>query len=310
MRTGDRARFEGWYFKHSTGGGVYSFIPGLSVGPSGEKSAFLQIIYPGGSRFLRYGAEEYRADPDACSVRIGDSRFDASGAHLSVSKDGTEIGGEIRYSAFRPIRRSLWCPTAMGPFSYLRSLECSHDVVSLSHAISGTLDLCGETVDFTGGTGYIERDAGRSFPSAWVWYQCCGFSRPDDCVMLAAARIPLGKRSSFPGLICICSAGGREYRLATYCGGRLEYAGQTGNGFLLRVRQGTLRLTIRVRVTRGHALLAPLMGDMTRTIREYPCCDSRVRLTRGGEVLLESEGRCAGFERVGAFSELCPGAGR
>ena len=309
MDARSRARFEGWYFKHGTGRGVYSFIPGLSVGPEGEKSAFLQVIAPGGSRFLRYAPEEYRADPASCSVRIGDSRFDRSGARLSVSRDGTEIRGEIRYSEFRPIRRSVYCPTAMGPFSYLRFMECSHDVVSLSHGLSGSLNLCGETVDFTGGTGYVERDAGRSFPSAWVWYQSCGFSRPDDCVMLAAARIPLGKKLEFPGLICICAAGGREYRLATYCGGRLEYAGQTGDGFLLRARQGSLRLTIRVRPARGHALLAPLMGDMTRTIREYPCCDSAVRLARGGEILLQGEGRCAGVERVGPLSGLCPGSG-
>mgnify|MGYP000856607681 CR=1 FL=1 len=307
---GERARFEGWYFKHSTQRGVYSFIPGLSVAPTGEKYAFLQAISPGGSRFLRYAPGEYAADPDSCSVRIGDSFFGPSGACVSVSRDGARIRGLIRYSAFRPIRRSFYCPTAMGPFSYLRFLECFHDVVSLSHGLSGLLDWNGETVDFSGGTGYIERDAGRSFPRAWIWYQSCGFPRPEDCVMLAAARVPFRAGRSFPGLICICSAGGREYRLASYYGGRLVRAERAADGFLICAKQRSLRLEIRVRPRDGHALLAPLLGNMTRTIREYPCCDSRVRLVRGARVLLEGEGRCAGFEQAGPLSDLRRGAGQ
>ena len=300
-----RGRFEGWYFKHSVGGRVFSFIPGLSVGPAGERSAFLQVVSTQGSHFFRFPPEAYHADPDACRIRVGDSRFDRSGASLAVAQDGVEISGRIGYSGLHPIRRSLWSPTLMGPFSYLRFLECSHDVVSLHHTLSGSLRFDGEEVDFTGGTGYIERDAGRSFPRAWIWYQSCDFPRPGDCVMLAAAWIPLGALS-FPGLLCVCSAGGEEYRLATYSGGRLERLERRGDCLGLLARQGALSLRIRVRADRGRELLAPLLGDMTRTIREYPCCESDVLLKRGGEVLLRGAGACAGFEQVGEIGDLLP----
>lgn len=298
-----KPRFEGWYFKHSAGGKTFCLIPGLSVGNGGEKTAFLQILSAEGSRFFRFPPEEYRADPAACLIRIGDSVFSRSGLKLSVLQDGERIFGRIGYSALRPIGRSIWNPTLMGPFSYLRFLECSHDIVSLSHELSGFLNVNGKTVDFTGGRGYIESDAGRSFPRAWVWYQSNGFSRPGDCVMLAAAKVPVAG-ISFPGLLCVCSVGGREYRMATYRGGGLERVERSPGETVLQARQGRLFLEIRVRTGEGRKLLAPSMGSMTRKIREFPCCDSRVRLTSGGRVLLEDTGACAGFELAGNPADL------
>ncbi|WP_267459175.1 hypothetical protein [Caproicibacter fermentans] len=43
---------------------------------------------------------------------------------------------------------------------------------------------------------------------------------------------------------------------------------------------------------------------MSRAIREYPCCDSAVRLTEGKKVLLEDRGACAGLEQVGGLDEF------
>lgn len=282
---------------------MYSFIPGRATGSDGKRTAFLQMISREGSRFFRYPAESFHTDPKKLFVSVGDSVFSAAGADLSVSQGGIEVSGRLRYSAFQPIRRSVYCPTVMGPFSYLRFLECSHDVVSMNHKLDGELSINGKTVSFAGGTGYIERDAGKSFPKAWVWYQSNRFSQPGNSVMLAAARVPVGL-FSFSGLLCVCRAGGREYRLATYYGGRLERAFRSGNGIGLIARQGGDRLEIRVRASGGQELKAPLLGDMTRAIREFPCCDSAVLLTRNGTVVMKDRGVCAGFEQVGDLREF------
>ncbi len=52
------------------------------------------------------------------------------------------------------------------------------------------LTINGEPMDLTGGRGYIEKDWGTSFPSAWIWMQCNTFDTPDTSFMLSYARIP------------------------------------------------------------------------------------------------------------------------
>lgn len=68
---------------------------------------------------------------------------------------------------FTPLRSDI-----MGPFRFLPGMECSHGVISMGHSLEGKLDLNGKRIDFSGGTGYVETDRGRSFPSAYLWTQC------------------------------------------------------------------------------------------------------------------------------------------
>ena len=68
---------------------------------------------------------------------------------------------------------------------FLPGMECSHGVISMTHALEGALSINGRTLDFTGGTGYIETDRGRSFPHAYLWAQCAWGSHSG--FMLSAA---------------------------------------------------------------------------------------------------------------------------
>ena len=292
------AWFEGWYFKHCVSGRVLSLIPGEAADASGRKTAFMQVISSEGSHFIRFPHREYRADPEHCVIRLGENFFSRSGIRLSVHRGGVDLEGAVTYSNPQPIRRTLLCPTAMGPLAYLPLLECRHDVVSLSHGLSGSLTVNGERISFDGGIGYIEKDAGRSFPEAWLWYQCCGFERPGDSAMIAAASVRLGTLR-FPGLLCIFRAAGEEHRLATYLGGRVTLLEKRGGHVFLEARQRDYRLRLRVTPSAGQFLLAPALGDMRRSIREYPCCDSRILLTKGERILLTGTGGCAGFEWSG-----------
>lgn len=292
------AWFEGWYFKHCVSGEVLSLIPGEAEDASGRKSAFLQVISCAGSHFFRFSHGEYRADPERCILRLGESFFSRSGIRISVHRDGADIEGAVAYSRPQPIRRTLLCPTAMGPLAYLPFPECRHDVISLSHELSGVLTVNGERIVFNGGTGYIEKDAGRSFPEAWLWYQSCGFEHPGDSVMFAAATVRCGALR-FPGLLCICRAAGEEHRLATYLGGKVTLLEKRGGRVFVEARQRDYRLRLGVAPVSGYSLLAPVLGDMRRSIREYPCCDSRILLTKGNRMLLSGAGACAGFEQSG-----------
>ena len=45
-------------------------------------------------------------------------------------------------------------------------MQCSHGVISMGHPLEGSVRLNGETIDFSGGTGYIETDRGRFLADA------------------------------------------------------------------------------------------------------------------------------------------------
>ena len=73
---------------------------------------------------------------------------------------------------------------------------------------------------FEGGLGYVEKDSGTSFPRSYLWMQCNDF--PSACsIMISIAHIPFCG-SSFRGCICAIVYQGREYRLATYKGVKVQ----------------------------------------------------------------------------------------
>ena len=192
--------FAGWYYKHQRQDDMIAFIPGRA-----ESGAFVQMLTPEGSRQFMLPELSVKGD----SVRAGDCLFSPDGCRVDLPG----VRGEIVYGKLTPLRRDI-----MGPFRYL-PMECRHGVVSMAHTLSGSLMVDGVRHCFDGGMGYVEKDSGTSFPSAYQWLQCNDFPQP--CALMAAlARIPLGK-GGFTGCICSILYRGREYRFATYGGVRI-----------------------------------------------------------------------------------------
>ena len=182
----------------------------------------------------------------------------------------------------------------MGPFRHIRWMECNHGIVSLSHRLAGSLCINGRMVDFTQGLGYIEKDWGRSFPSAYLWTQCgwLGASQ-SSTVMLSVADIPM-LGGHFTGCIGAVWLDGQEYRLATYRGATVCKC--TAREVI--VRQGKMQLQARLIESRPHPLRAPTNGGMSRIIHESPACKVRYRFWNNGLLALDRVGNSAGFEAV------------
>ena len=153
--------------------------------------------------------------------------------------------------------------------------------------------LNGEAIDFTGGTGYIEADSGRSFPDWYTWVHCNSFER--DCsIMVSVAQIPFcGLR--FRGCICVVWLDGREYRLATYNGVKILRC-EPGR---IELRQGKYRLLAETDTHEGVELSAPRFGTMSRAIRESLSCPARFRFMDGDAVLFDGESTGASYEWAG-----------
>ena len=223
--------FEGWYFKQQArDGSSLALIPALHIDGRGRSSASLQVISDQGSWWLEYPGNALERASGAFQMKLGGGGYGRGGLRIEEKRDGLDLRGAIQFGPFTPLGSDI-----MGPFRFVPGMECRHGVVSMCHTLTGALSLNGRAIDFTGGAGYIETDRGRSFPSAYLWTQCL-WAAGRGSIMLSIATIPLAA-GSFTGCICAVIHKGREYRLATYRGCRVER--WSGRGAL--VRQGKYR---------------------------------------------------------------------
>lgn len=253
--------FEGWYLKHQTDSTSISLIPAFHRDKNGSPSVSIQIISPDYQGCAWFSADQFQVSEDTFDVQIAENHFSEHGIDLNLSIDSCSIRGHLSYEPFTRLHKHI-----MGPFQYLNFMQCNHGILSLSHTLQGTLEINGSAVDFSGGTGYIEKDWGSSFPQSYLWTQG-SFTSPSGspgCIFLSIAHIPM-LGFSFTGCIGIVFYEGKEYRFATYHKASVLHWGPDGAS----VSQGRWKLHVtRTGNDQSRPLHAPQHGDMSRTVYE------------------------------------------
>ncbi len=295
--------FEGWYFKNVSADmhTIYSFIPGISK-DAADPHAFIQVLNgsSGASSYVRFDPSAFSFDARKFAIAIGDNRFSADSIELAIDENDISVHGTLRYEGLSPFPSSLRSPGIMGWYSYIPSMECKHAVVSADHSIVGAVDIDGQTHDFSGGTGYIEKDWGTSFPESWIWLQCNNFSRDHLSLFLSVAKIPwLGR--FFLGFICFVYVDGRYYTFATYNRSTIRSIDFKDPVLQVSLGNSAYRLDIRAVQGAGGHLRAPVGssrdGVMSRVIKES--INSRVEFElfdAAGASLVKDQGGAAGLE--------------
>lgn len=270
--------FEGWYLKVQTRDGKgLALIPALHIDVEGGHSASLQVIADDQSWWLEYADTQFQASEECFHVQMGANSFSTQGVKINIEQNGCSLLGALQFGSFEQLKSDI-----MGPFRFIPGMECSHGIISMGHALDGTLALNGEIFVFSGGTGYIETDRGHSFPSAYLWTQCAWRDNQLSSLMLSIATIPLSK-IRFTGCICAILYNGQEYRLATYRGAKVEAWSQNG----AVIRQGKYRLKVEVLEGNGQPLRAPVEGSMQRTIHESLCTKAHYLFWIGSDLLFD-----------------------
>lgn len=275
--------FEGWYFKNNIGNKTISFIPAIHADISRQKTASIEVITNDFTKMVEYPAEFFKADRDFIVISIANNVFSRRGIQLDIDDGDLKIKGSLVYNDFTPPLYDI-----MGPFAYIPFLQCRHSLISLRHSINGQLSINGSETMFENGVGYIEGDRGSSFPKRYIWTQC---NFENNSLMLAVADIPF-LRMKFTGIIASVLINGQEYRMATYLGAHVVSIDSN----CVTIKQGDLMLTAELLEDNGQNLHAPVMGGMTRFIRENISCRVRYFFTKGNNVLLDFESDKAGFE--------------
>jgi tocopherol cyclase len=301
-----RNYFEGWYFKLVTRdqGTALSVIPGISTA-RGDAHSFIQVLqpYPGRTAYVRYPIQRFAASKRLFYVNIEENFFTAGGMVLNVRNPELNLKGTLDFTDITPFPKGLFRRGIMGPFGFIPFMECYHGIVNIRHKITGSLTIDGKEVDFSEGAGYIEKDWGRSFPTAWIWFQS-HFAESDATVMFSLADIPfLGRR--FCGILSFLCIGGRYYAIATYNGARVRSFSLGERSFSIHLQNKKYELFIKADHSESGLLKAPVKGMMQRDIRETLKARSYVEFkTAEGGMVFQGQNSRTGLEICGDVQSL------
>jgi hypothetical protein len=303
--TKKRSYFEGWYFKlvNASGSRAMALIPGIAMDAKGVQHAFVQVLDGTHKKtvYHKFKAGEFIPASNRFEVAVGKNRF--SDQELQVALD--QCVGKIRFKQLVPWPKPFYSPGIMGPFAYVPRMECYHGIVSMDHALEGSLELNGEQIDFTGGRGYIEKDWGHSFPSAYIWLQTNHFSEEDISLKASVARVPwMG--TAFVGFIAGCWFRGKLIQFTTYNLSKLIYCRADQHQVHLQLQNPSYSLDIEVERGEATALAAPILGLMEGRIEETMYARTKVVLKekRSGRLLYEGVGMNTGLEVAGDVQTL------
>ena len=302
--------FEGWYFKivDAPERYAFAFIPGISMGKTGENHAFIQVL--DGKKcttaYHRFESQDFQPSSEIFDLKLAKNQFSIQ----QMTLDLPNVKGHLRFENTTPLPKLLGAPGIMGWYSFVPFMECYHGIVSLNHKISGFLTINDEKIDFTNGRGYIEKDWGVSFPKAWFWLQTNHFntsnfedSDTNDISLLASvAHIPwMG--NYFVGHLVVFWFKNKVYRFATYTGAKMK-AKLEANHIQLAFKDGKNTLEIEATRAGTGSLISPIQGEMTGKVNESLQAIIHIRFFEQDNLIFEGQGRNAGLEAAGDIDVL------
>jgi len=302
--------FEGWYFKlvDPTEAHRYAVIAAVfKTEAEDTPHAFVQVNdnVSGKMTYARYPLDAFRAAQDRFAVHIGPNFFSEEAIRLNLRTGEMRMQGALRFHEIKPWPATLTAPGAMGWYAWVPRMECYQGVVSFDHAIEGVLEIDGDSVDFTGGRGYIEKTWGQSFPSAWIWLQSNHFASPETSLFGAISMIPWIGRT-FRGFMAGLLHQGTLYRFTTYTGAETEHLAVAPEQIEWVLRDRLYRLEIVADRGETIDLRGPSKVDMGVRVPEAlnAAVDVRLSTRKGNHVIFEGNGRNAGLEVVGDLETL------
>lgn len=300
-----RNYFEGWYFKivNAIGTKAFAIIPGIAMDPEGNKHSFIQLL-DGKKRtatYNRFAAEDFVPSSRTFHIDIQKNSF--SDKYIRLDIEG--VNADLRFSENIGWPKPLYAPGIMGPFAFVPFMECYHGIVSMDHKIDGFIKINNEMIDFNGGRGYIEKDWGRSFPSAYFWMQSNHFSSEGVSLKCAVAKIPWMK-SSFTGFIAGLWLHDRLIRFTTYNQSKLRKSFANEKEVEIVLENKNYLLEILVHRDGATQLASPILGFMNGRIEESMTSSVALMLTdkKNKKVLFSDTGINTALEVAGNIREI------
>ncbi|MBN2088012.1 hypothetical protein JW964_00275 [candidate division KSB1 bacterium] len=302
--------FEGYFFKlvDATGKNILAIIPGIFIGTQqNETHAFIQILDGQNHRstYHRFPIEKFSTSNTKFKFQIGENIFQADQIDLNLDDAARTLIGKVKFSRQKPWPVRFISPGVMGWYRFVPFMECYHGVLSMDHSLSGTLSLDQEIIDFTGGRGYIEKDWGKSFPSAYIWIQSNHFEVNGISFFCSVAKIPW-LSGSFRGFLAGFLWQDRFYRFTTYTGAVLESLQVTDSEIKLKISDKKFILMITAVRHTGGLLHAPYDLKMLKRVSESLNAEVKIHFYEkiSRNLLFSGSGQHTGLDVNGKLEEI------
>ncbi len=300
----------------------WAVIPGVFHHPDpGLRHAFVQILDGMTSQvnYHRFPLKDFWASGTKLEIRIGRNIFTGEGLTLDLDDGVQQIRGKIQFGSLTPWPVKILSPGVMGPYRFTPFMQTYHGVLSLDHALTGSLEIQGKEVNFSGGRGYMEKDWGKTFPRAYIWMQSNHFPEPGISITASVATIPW-LTGWFRGFLVGVLVEERLYRFATYLGTEIKSLtvndDQVAWALIGKSRSDPERecpayqLTILAERGQGGLLKSPELDGMTPRILESLRASIEVKLTgldnqmKAEKTIYQGKGICGGLEVAGSIEEI------
>ena len=299
--------FEGWYFKLVSADekNKIAIIPGVILG--NDAHAFVQIIdgSDGKTEYFTFPFDQFETNFPKFRLRIAKNQFDSSRLRMDINQPEGQLFGEINFGKLNPWPVTVLSPGVMGWYAWVPGMECYHGVLSFDHSLSGKITFNGKEMDFSGGRGYIEKDWGKSFPSAWVWFQSNHFQNISACITASVADNSMDWKQLSRVSLSVFGWNGQLYRFTTYRNSKIESLEIAEDQVAWVLRNRTHRLRLKAFRSHGGLLRGPTPLDMGKRVMETLNASIQVKLeTLKGDVLFDGIGENAGLEVIGELQRL------
>ena len=297
--------FEGWYNKiiNESSKHIHAIIPTIALNKKeGTSHAFIQYLdgVKATAEYFNFPLEEFETlSKTEYDIRLGKNHFSMNGFHIELDQQEHKIIGDLEY--INPITwpKKFLQPGVMGWFSYMPFMQCNHGIVSMNHEIRGTLNIDGQTVNFDKGKGYMEKDWGTSFPSAYIWTQSNHFKEEKLSFMFSLAKVPFAGMK-FNGFLSALWHDDDFYKFATYTRAKVRSLEITPVNLQVVIEDKKYLLEFDVaKEGLGFGLFkAPEEGVMSGHVAES--INSKIKLKlkekKSGNVIIDDFGVNAGLE--------------
>lgn len=262
--------FEGWYFKQVLSKKqVISIIPGISIS-NHKKHAFIQVIETINNKayYIPYNIEDVKFSKDDFYIKIKNNYFSKNKIILDIDYEDLKLKGELNFDKQTPLSKTTYRPTIMGPFTYLKNMQCNHAIISMHHTVTGIIHLNNKKIKVKKGTGYIEKDYGTSFPRKYLWlHSNTSHTTPKISLTFSIADIPTGPLF-FQGFFCVLLINKKEYYFTTYYNDSVKIKSLDDNNLHITLKNKKYRLELIVNHEKGQELVAPKLGKMIKSLKE------------------------------------------
>ncbi len=300
-----KSYFEGWYYKvvNKKENQAFAFIPGIAMDEKANKQAFIQIL--NGKKltaeYHKFDMKEFQAKSGKFEIRLANNIFTSEKIQLNLN----EIQGELSFNNQVKWPNNWYSSGIMGPYAFAPFMECYHGILSMDHSIDGQLVIHDEEINFTDGRGYIEKDWGHSFPSAYIWMQSNHFSRSGISLKASVAKIPW-LRSSFVGFIAGLWINDRLFEFTTYNSTILRKSAIKKEVVELVMENRKYRLEIIAHRREATELASPILGFMDGRINESMTAEIEILLfdKKNNKIMFQDKCRNAGLEVAGKVNEI------